>query len=179
MIAVRTVNAAATVPGQSHSCGWNGACYDGQALNITDTNGGKRMNILVVDDEAGSRTALDVVLKLAGHVAQFAKDGDEALEMFDKAATPFDLIITDHLMVRVSGLDLVRGLRQRGFTGEIVVLTAYAGTMEEEEYKKLEIAGIMEKPFDITELRRWLECIHRHEASGEPGDTNFFYLKHE
>ena len=128
------------------------------------------MNILVVDDEAGTRAALGIVLALAGHHAIFARDGDEALAMFDVARDPFDLIITDHAMVRVSGVDLVRSLRDKGFDGEIVVLTAYAGSIDEREYQKLEIAGIMEKPFDIEELRHWIECIHgcrERSASGE------------
>ena len=145
----------------------------------------KRLNILVVDDEAGSRAALAAVLQLAGHKALFAKDGDEALEMFDSAQTPFDLIITDHQMVRVSGLDLVRKLRDKGFGGEIVVLTAYAGTIEEEEYRKLEVSGIMEKPFNIAELREWLDCIHgSRELSraagnpeGQPKAIAFCWLK--
>jgi CheY-like chemotaxis protein len=134
----------------------------------------KQLHILVVDDEAGTRTALDAVLKLAGHQALFARDGDEALGMFDKSEVPFDLIITDHAMARVSGIDLVRGLRERGFSGEIVVLTAYAGTIEEEEYRKLEVAGIMEKPFHLVDLRHWIDCIYRSRenasAGGKPPD---------
>lgn len=127
------------------------------------------MNILAVDDEAGSRTSLDVVLKLAGHRAIFARDGDEALEKFNGSEVPFDLIITDHQMARVSGLDLVRSLRGKGFTGEIVVLTAYTGKLDEQEYKKLEVAGIMEKPFDVAELRQWLDYLHKcpGESMGE------------
>jgi len=144
------------------------------------------MNILVVDDEAGSRKAVDVVLKLAGHHTLFARDGDEALKIFDASPEAFDLVITDHQMVHLSGLDLVRLLRERGFTGEIVVLTAYAGTIEEDEYKKLEVAGIMEKPFDIIELRQWLECINgcreQQLRTGEllhcpPGPIHFCWLR--
>ena len=143
---------------------------------------GKHLNILVVDDEAGSRTALDVVLKLAGHQAHFARDGDEALELFEKASVPFDLVITDHAMARLSGLDLVRSLREKGFAGEIVVLTAYAGTIEEQEYRKLEVAGIMEKPFDLAELRQWLDCMRGSRGQlppGEnpPGPIDFYWLK--
>jgi CheY-like chemotaxis protein len=145
------------------------------------------LNILVVDDEAGSRAALSAVLKLSGHRAVFACDGDEALDIFEKTEVPFDLLITDHIMVRVSGLDLVHRLRERGFKGEIVVLTAYAPTIYEEEYRKLEVAGIMEKPFDIGELRSWLACIHecaQHQGDGpKPLCVNraiaFCRLKHQ
>lgn len=147
----------------------------------------KQLNILVVDDEAGTRKALDAVLRLAGHEAHFAVDGDEAIEMFEHAEPPYDLIITDHMMARVSGLDLVRQLREKEFGGEIVVLTAYAGSLEEQEYKKLEVAGIMEKPFEIGELRLWLDCIYTsrernralNKIEGLPNAIHFFWLKHE
>jgi len=147
----------------------------------------KGLNILVVDDEAGTRAALAIVLKLSGHRAVFATDGDEALEIFEKSAVPFDLIITDHLMVRVSGLDLVHRLREKGFAGEIVVLTAYAGRIEEQEYRKLEVAGIMEKPFDIGELRKWLACIYEchdqartgQKAACPPRSIEFWWLKRD
>jgi len=155
------------------------------ALLISTFPDTKGLNILAVDDEAGSRIALDVVLKLAGHHVNFAKDGDEALEMFEHAEAPYDLIITDHLMARVSGLDLVRRLRDLGFTGEIVVLTAYAGSIDEEEYKKMEVVGLMEKPFEIAELREWIDCIHKHhEEVAEhrdcpPKGIDFWWLKHD
>jgi CheY-like chemotaxis protein len=147
----------------------------------------KPLNILAVDDEAGTRAALSLVLALDGHHAVFANDGDEALNLFENSQRSFDLIITDHQMVRVSGLDLARRLRERGFAGEIVVLTAFAGTFDEEEYKKLEVAGIMEKPFDKNELCRWLDCIceSREAAAGgenAPGRSKeiaFCWLKHQ
>ena len=130
---------------------------------------------------------MGVVLSLAGHHTVFAKDGDEALELFEEAPAPLDLIITDHQMERVSGLDLVRGLRNKRFTGNIIVLTAYAGTIEEEEYKKLEVAGIMEKPFDLSELRNWLDRIHEgrlgttdgDEPSSPPRALDFLWLEHD
>jgi CheY-like chemotaxis protein len=130
---------------------------------------------------------LSLVLALAGHHAIFARDGDEALELFEKAQGDFDLIITDHQMVRVSGLDLSRRLREKGFSGEIVVLTAFAGTIDEEEYKKLEVAGIMEKPFDLNELCQWIDCIRESREASPAGENNpdhpkeiaFCWLKHK
>jgi CheY-like chemotaxis protein len=145
-----------------------------------------RLNILAVDDEAGTRAALGIVLALAGHHAIFAKDGDEALEIFEKSNVPFDLIITDHQMSRVSGPELVRELRERGFKGEIAVLTAYAGTLDEQQYQKLNVAGIMEKPFDVRQLTEWIECIHGcredagadEQSAAEGRGIQFCWLKH-
>ena len=126
------------------------------------TANSRHFNVLVVDDEFGTRASLGVVLALAGHHAVFAKDGDDALELLDRAQVPFDIVLTDHAMCRLSGLDLVRGLRQRQFGGEVLVLTAYAGGAEEQAYRELEVAGILKKPFDITELRRMIEGCQGH-----------------
>jgi CheY-like chemotaxis protein len=164
--------------------GWNAPCSL-IFINTVQTPSAV-LNILVVDDEAGTRAALSAVLKLSGHHAVFASDGDEALAIFENSQAPFDLIITDHMMVRVSGLDLVHRLRERGFKGEIVVLTAYAPTIDEQEYRELEVAGIMEKPFDIAELRSWLACIHDCAHPTENGTKpvcppraiSFCWLKH-
>jgi CheY-like chemotaxis protein len=119
----------------------------------------KPVNILVVDDEFGTRASLGTVLGLAGHHVVFAKDGDEALAIFERDPAKFRIIITDHQMFRVSGLDLVRNLREQGFAGEIALLTGYAGTADKDEYKKLNVTAIMEKPFDTAELRRWIESL--------------------
>jgi CheY-like chemotaxis protein len=145
-----------------------------------------RLNILAVDDEAGTRAALGIVLALAGHHAIFAKDGDEALELVQHSHIAFDLIITDHQMERVSGPELARALRDRGFAGEIAVLTAYAGTLDEQEYQKLAVAGIMQKPFDVAELIQWIECIHgcrehaseSEKATAQARGIQFCWLKH-
>jgi CheY-like chemotaxis protein len=115
-----------------------------------------------VDDEFGTRASLGTVLALAGHSVVFTKDGDEALALVEAEPSRFDIIITDHQMFRVSGLDLVRGLRRRDFPGKIVVLTAYAGTAEEQEYTDLQVAGILKKPFDTAELRKVIESCGRH-----------------
>jgi CheY-like chemotaxis protein len=53
----------------------------------------------------------------------------------------------------------VRNLREQGFAGEFVLLTGYAGMADKDEYKKLKVTAIMEKPFDTVELRRWIESL--------------------
>jgi two-component system, cell cycle response regulator CpdR len=125
----------------------------------TRVPGGRQLNILVVDDEPGARMALSLVLKLDGHHAILAGDAEEALKLFENAAAPFDLVITDHNMSGLSGVGLVRKLREKAFTGEIFVVTAHADMAAEDEYRKLGVAGIMAKPFTIADLRQWLNCI--------------------
>jgi two-component system response regulator AtoC len=130
----------------------------------------RRLNILAVDDEAGTRKALDIVLKLAGYRPITAKDPEEALRLFEKGTLMPDLVITNHNMPGMNGLAFVRKLKDRGYSGKIIVLTAYAGSEEEREYRKLGVAGLMEKPFNVAELRNWIACIQQcHSKDFPPG----------
>ena len=147
---------------------------------------GKQLNILAVDDEAGARAALGIVLKMDKHHVLFAKDAEEALKLFENAAPPFDLIITDHVMPGLSGVDLVRKLKENAFAGEIFVLTGHADQAAEQAYRDLGVAGMMEKPFDMTELRQWMNCIQGcrsrfSSGAGKPQcppiPMNFCWLK--
>jgi len=117
------------------------------------------LKILAVDDDDGSKIALSMVLKFLGHNAVLAKDTEEALKLVENAPTPFDLIITDHVMPGLTGLDLVQRLRKKDFVGEIIVLSGYGGKNVEQGYKQLEVAGFMKKPFNLADLRQWMDCI--------------------
>ncbi len=82
---------------------------------------------LVADDDALSREFLKEALQRLGLEVTVAKDGREALEQADKV--DFDLVFTDLRMPRLDGTGLLKGLRQKGFEGPVVVATAY-GTIE-------------------------------------------------
>jgi len=146
---------------------------------------GRWLNILAVDDEEGARASLKIVLRLAGHHASIANDAHEALKLYDDAPEPFDLIITDHAMPGLSGVDLVRKLRGKGYDREVLVLSANVNLAAEQEYKKLGVAGIMAKPFDIKDLKEWTRCIpvcRERSANGEKpqcslGVTNICWLR--
>jgi len=143
------------------------------------------LNILAVDDEEGARSSLKIVLRLAGHHAVIANDAHEALKLYDDAPAPFDLIITDHAMPGLSGVDLVRRLREKGYEREALVLSANVDSATEQKYKKLGVAGIMGKPFDINDLKEWTHCIQEcreRSASGEKpqctlGTMNICWLR--
>jgi two-component system response regulator FixJ len=128
--------------------------------NVSD----KRLKILAVDDEAGTRMAIALVLKRDGHQATITQSAEEALKAVEDAAVPFDLVITDHTMPGLSGVELVKKLRAKAFAGEIFVLSAHADVAAESEYRKMGVAGIMSKPFELTALRQWIQCIPRCDA---------------
>jgi CheY-like chemotaxis protein len=115
-------------------------------------------HILAVDDEPSVTKSLSFVLSGPGRTFRTAADGAEAL---DKIAEPppVDVVITDNNMPNVSGLELVRRLRANGFTGKIIVLSAFLTDEIRRSYRDLNVDRLMAKPFDIMELRRTVNAL--------------------
>ena len=79
--------------------------------------------ILVVEDEEALRFSLREGLEMFGHQADAAAGLREAHECI--AETRYDLVLTDLNLIGESGLDLIKTLREDGFEGGIIVMTAF------------------------------------------------------
>ncbi len=110
------------------------------------------MNILVVDDESGVRTALSTLITRAKHRVTTAVDGANALECLAKEQPPFDLIITDHMMPGMSGAEFVRRLRAACFPVKVIVFSANVSPDDERRYNDLDVKKMLPKPFGFKEL---------------------------
>jgi len=117
--------------------------------------------ILVVEDEKAVGHMIAMVLGgPAGKVAR-ARNGWEALIKIGVSAEPFDIIITDHRMPRMTGLDLVRRLRKQNFGGKIFVLSAYLSDEVIHAYQQLGVDMMMTKPFDFDELQDAMAVLNK------------------
>jgi CheY-like chemotaxis protein len=114
------------------------------------------MRILVVDDEPMVRFLLVRFLEEEGHTVDEAADGIDALEHLNQR--PYDLLITDVHMPRMSGIDLVRALRRRGNHIPLVVMDSYPDLFTESEVGA-EAFAMLAKPFDLSEVRRVLQQL--------------------
>jgi two-component system response regulator AtoC len=103
--------------------------------------------ILVVDDEVKMRRLLEMSLKNMGHEVIQAGDGEEALNCLGEA--PFDLVMTDLNMPRLSGMELLRSLRERGDDVPVIVLTAFGSIETAVEAMKLGAADYIIRPFEM------------------------------
>jgi CheY-like chemotaxis protein len=114
---------------------------------------GEALQILAVEDEKAVAQILAVVL--GGPMAKVSRAGDgwEALIKIGATARPFDVIITDHRMPRMGGLELVRRLRTRNFEGKILVLSAHLSDEDIHTYEELRVDMMMSKPFDFEEIQ--------------------------
>ena len=73
------------------------------------------------------------------------------------AAAPFDVVITYNNMPGVSGVELVRQLRERSFAGKIIVLSAHLSSDVRAAYAEMDVDAMIEKPFCVHALRKTLD----------------------
>lgn len=123
--------------------------------------------ILVVDDEEGMREFLGILLQKEGYEVATAKSGEEAISILGKKA--FDLIITDLKMSRMSGLDLLRRIKELDPQMGVVLITAYASTDTAVDAMKGGAFDYIAKPFDVEEMKQVVRAaIGRRRQSAEP-----------
>jgi two-component system, OmpR family, alkaline phosphatase synthesis response regulator PhoP len=130
--------------------------------------------ILLVEDEPGLRITLSDRLRSEGYHVETAADGEEGLER--AAGEPFDLIVLDIMLPRMSGLNVCRDLRQRGFTMPILMLTARGQTVDKVIGLKLGADDYMTKPFEMPELLARIEALLRRarQMPVQPGAIHRF-----
>ena len=121
------------------------------------------LKILVVEDDPGVQTLLIRILTRQGFAVDCSGDGVEALDRL--AAAPYDVVLLDLAMPRMSGADVLCRLEEHGradILSRIIVVTAASV----KEVTKLQRVAVIRKPFDLHELMR---AIHRVAGRGMAG----------
>jgi two-component system, chemotaxis family, chemotaxis protein CheY len=117
------------------------------------------MNILVADDEKATIISVSFVLRHCGHTVDAVTDGGEALLRVKEDSDRYQILITDHTMMNVSGLELVAELRALDYRGKIVVLSGHLTQELTEAYRALGADRLIPKPFDLADLRKAVEDL--------------------
>ncbi|ALZ82896.1 MULTISPECIES: response regulator transcription factor [Pseudomonadaceae] len=120
------------------------------------------MKILVVEDENLLRHHLKVRLGEAGHVVNAVADAEEAL--YSAREFHHDLAIIDLGLPGMSGLDLIRQLRNQGATLPILILTARGSWQDKVEGLGAGADDYVVKPFQFEELEARLNVLLRRSA---------------
>ena len=119
------------------------------------------LQILVVEDEKAIAHMIAMVLGGPASKVARARSGWEALIKIGATAQPFDVVITDHRMPRMTGLQLVRRLRAQNFGGKILVLSAHLADEDIRAYEALRVDMMMSKPFDFDELQQAMAVLNK------------------
>lgn len=113
--------------------------------------------VLVVDDEPDILSAVRDFLVLRGWEVETAASGDEALEKASRSTFP--LYLVDIAIPGVSGIDLIRKLRERHPSSVFVVISGFASDQLASRLEDGDVAAFVSKPFTVDDLAATLESL--------------------
>jgi two-component system, chemotaxis family, chemotaxis protein CheY len=123
----------------------------------------KTRRVLYVDDMRELREVASLALTRCGHKVDSAPDGKDALDMVMANMDAYDIVISDHHMGVMNGLELVMRLREIRYPGMIAIVSSELNEDVEEEYRQHGIERILYKPVALSDLRSLvLEAEVRH-----------------
>ena len=120
--------------------------------------------VLIADDEIHIIHVVTIKLRNNGYEVISAENGADALAL--ACGEQPDIIVTDFQMPGMTGLELVRQLREKETTKDIpvIMLTARGFAVEDEEKEKLQVLDILSKPFSPKELLRSITDVLYQKA---------------
>lgn len=107
--------------------------------------------ILVVDDEESIREFLEIMLKKEGYEVTCAEDGAKAKDVLAKKS--FDMVISDLQMPNMTGIELLKHVRDSYPDLVFMLITAFGTTESAVEAMKMGAYDYLTKPFKIDEVR--------------------------
>jgi DNA-binding NtrC family response regulator len=122
--------------------------------------------ILVIDDEAGIRESLEVLLTLEGYTVEMAVDGEEGLRTLEQRN--YELVLLDLALPGQSGLELLPQIKERYPELPVVMITAYGTVDNVVEAVRAGAENFVQKPWDNEKLLADIRsAIARHKAEAE------------
>lgn len=106
--------------------------------------------VLLIDDDAGVRDSMSRMLRAAGYTVQSAPTGEEGFEL--ARGESFDVILSDMRMPGLSGLDVLRKLRDVRVDASFIIMTGFGTVDSAVEAMKLGAVDFVQKPFFRDEL---------------------------
>lgn len=127
------------------------------------------ISILIVDDEALVREAMQRLLEHDGYEVEAFSDGQSVLKRLQERT--FDLVITDFSMPGMSGDELVARIRELSPSQRIILATAYVEEFRVFGQPQDNVDAVLLKPFSFKELAEAVELVmalEHHDGSQVP-----------
>ncbi len=106
--------------------------------------------VLIVDDNPNMSNLLSDMLEVFDFSSQRAADGEEALSLLNRE--DFSLLITDLRMPRMTGLELLKAVKDKYPKLPVVVITGYSTEATERELVSAKADGFLNKPFRMNDI---------------------------
>lgn len=118
--------------------------------------------ILIVDDEILVRSFLAETLKRRGHEITTAEDGQAAVALLKEHS--YDLVITDMKMPGMTGMDVLRKVKEIAPTTIVIVITAFGSIENAVEAMRLGAFNYLIKPFSPDTIEAMIEKVDEHQS---------------
>ncbi len=126
-------------------------------------SGGTSRRVLLVDDDDLVARTLARTLERAGHVVECHAEAATALDALRAVPARADVIVTDLTMPGMTGLDLVRAMRETGVTAPVVLCSGYLDELTALEARLLGVVRLLDKPVPPATL---LDAVAHPETGG-------------
>lgn len=120
------------------------------------------MKVLFADDDGGMRTLVEHILEENGCQSISAKDGEEALALFEREEP--DLVLLDVMMPKLNGYEVCEHIREQGFTTPIIMVTAKGDIVDKSIGFKTGADDYLVKPFVSQELLLRMDALMRRST---------------
>lgn len=117
---------------------------------------GRKLRILYADDLLQLRELMHLVLTREGHSLDTVENGQLALDRLSLDPAAYDLLITDHHMPEMNGMELVEHVRRLHFPGKILVFSSELSPSVHDAYIALHVDRVLPKPILPQMLREVL-----------------------
>ena len=122
----------------------------------------KPVNILVADDESSITEGLSALLELAGYHAVTVNDGAKVMETMER--TSFAVILVDLMMPGLTGLEILREVKRRGWPTEVIIITGQGSIDSAVEAMKEGAYDYLTKPVEPNRIRSLIsKAVERHD----------------
>ena len=118
-----------------------------------------RARILLVEDDPVLRTSVKMVLVEAGYDVNTAEDGAQGWSALNEVG--YHLLITDHDMPRLTGVELITQARQAGMRLPILMISGSLDSMHELARAGTDLAAFLAKPFAFDMLVETVQQVLR------------------
>jgi two-component system response regulator RegX3 len=125
--------------------------------------------VLVVEDEESFIEALKVGLKREGFRVEVARDGQQALDMFDIVKP--DVVLLDVMLPKLSGIDVCRQLRKKTMT-PIIMVTAKGAEIDTVVGLEVGADDYVTKPYRLRELTARMRAVMRRVPTSQGGELS-------
>jgi two-component system, cell cycle sensor histidine kinase and response regulator CckA len=132
--------------------------------------GVRGLRILMAEDDPGVSRVLATVLKRRGCEVVLAEDGAAAWEALVLAERPFDAVLTDLTMPRMSGMQLAEKIFESGRKVPVVLMTAYGSTLDTEQVKQAGFAAVLSKPLSHEQVIATLAQVVGRQQGAPPSN---------